>query len=75
MTRKDYEELAAALRTVNVQLRKQALNSPVTNDYFDGGVDGALLATSAIAVALADDNPRFDRARFMAAANPARLTR
>ena len=55
MTRKDYERLAAAL------LRTR----PMSDDRFDGWKD----AVEAVAGALADDNPRFDRARFLAACN------
>lgn len=55
MTRKHYEALAAALLATR----------PMSDERFAGGND----AVVAVAAALAADNPRFDRARFLAACN------
>lgn len=56
MSRKDYEAIAAALKDEALSLSH---------------VDGASTCVPAIAARLAtvfaDDNPRFDRARFLAA--------
>lgn len=54
MTRKDYVQLAEALKAA-----AYALNPPERA--------GAILAAQEIALALAADNPRFDRARFIKA--------
>ncbi len=54
MTRKDYILLADALKAA-----AYALNPPERT--------GALLAANEIAHSLAEDNPRFDRARFLKA--------
>lgn len=53
MTRKDYERLAAALLSTR----------PMGDERFEGWSD----AVKAVANALAADNPRFDRERFVAA--------
>ena len=55
MTRKDYILLADALKAA-----AYALNPPERN--------GALLAANEISHCLAEDNPRFDRVRFLKAA-------
>ena len=54
MTRKDYILLADALKAA-----AYSLNPPERT--------GALLAANEIAHCLAEDNPRFDRARFLKA--------
>ena len=54
MTRKDYVLLAEALKAVI-----QSVDKPERT--------GALLAANEIAHCLAEDNPRFDRARFLKA--------
>ena len=57
MTRKDYELIAGAVR--------DALHS--ARPWSEDKEDGIRLAVRSIADALAADNPRFDRSRFLAA--------
>jgi hypothetical protein len=60
MTRKDYVALAAALRdTLLINLS--------TPDQLAGAKAAHHSAVTRVAVVLARDNPRFDRARFLAA--------
>lgn len=56
MTRKDYELIAKVLKDLN-------------DDFNNGGADEVSLALVAeeLATALALDNPRFNRARFVSA--------
>jgi hypothetical protein len=54
MTRKDYILIAAAIKGARAQFPKQTLH-------------GSRLVAEYIADALAHDNPRFDRARFLTA--------
>ena len=56
MTKKDYELIAAAVRE-NAALTRR-------DDAFKAAVADV---AGSLAVALASDNPRFDRARFLAA--------
>lgn len=56
MTKKDYELIAQAFRAVTDVL-------DVSDDEYRGVREVAV----AIALRLADNNPRFDRARFLAA--------
>lgn len=58
MTRKDYILIAEALR--NTHAREVELNGQ------EGTAGGIRLAASALADALASDNPRFDRKHFLA---------
>lgn len=60
MTRKDYELIAAALRMSRVG----NLAGNENRALYNNGVDNA--ATN-VADALASDNPRFDRERFLSA--------
>lgn len=64
MTRKDYVLLAAALRTALEATREDMQDS---DDRF-ACVFGVIGAATAIADALARDNQRFDRDRFLKAA-------
>ena len=57
MTRKDYELIAAATR--------DALHS--ARPWSEDKEEGIRLTARSIADALAADNPRFDRSRFLAA--------
>lgn len=59
MTRKDYNRIAAALRAVRESY------SPGWNPNLFRALDDV---TAALAGTLAEDNPRFDRHRFAAAA-------
>lgn len=56
MTHKDYEAIAAAIYSVKMDAREILGSHSVLR-----------MATERIANALADDNPRFDRARFLGA--------
>ena len=60
MTRKDYIALARALTAARANNRTGDANRALYNN----GIDNA---AACIADALAADNPRFDRARFLAA--------
>ena len=62
MTRKDYILLATALRDAH-----EAIIAKEPADSVRTLRDGADYAADYIADALAHDNPRFDRARFVAA--------
>lgn len=59
MTRKDYAAIAAALAEAR-EIAGQTQGSV--------GRIGVAIATQQVAEVLAADNPRFDRARFLAAA-------
>lgn len=59
MTRKDYILIAETLR--------KAGEIHVGDDYQRGKKAGVLVAVEFIADALKGDNPKFDRARFIAA--------
>lgn len=61
MTRKDYVLIAAALRDT-------ALIECPNFDYLAGVKAGHASAVHRVCDAMAKDNPRFDRARFLAAA-------
>jgi hypothetical protein len=61
MSRKDYELIAAALKSARVPSTLGNQNKAI----YHNGVDNAV---AFIAQALAKDNPRFDGARFRAAA-------
>ncbi len=67
MTRKDYIALAASLKSVARFARADSEVTPA---------EVAALAAEVIADALAADNPRFDRSRFLAACGvaPSRAT-
>jgi hypothetical protein len=62
MTKKDYKLIAAALKGAHVSLR---VHFPVAAFL------GWRVAADRVADALAQDNPRFDRARFLKAAGVA----
>lgn len=64
MTHKDFVLIAAALATA-----KNEPSCTTDRNYNKGWSDGVDAAISAMAIALATTNPRFDRARFLAAAN------
>jgi hypothetical protein len=67
MTRRDYVRIAAALRSA------RPIDEPRNGgDLMAIGARAAwLTAVEHVALALAQDNPRFDRARFYAAAGGA----
>jgi hypothetical protein len=60
MTRKDYILIAAALNDTLL------IDCPSV-EFLNGAKAAAISASQRIADALAHDNPRFDRARFLAA--------
>lgn len=62
MTRKDYQAIAYAIAGARV-----AIKAKEPNDSQQDLLDGTSYAADYIADALARDNPRFDRARFLAA--------
>ena len=62
MTRKDYILIAAALRNAHDAIRQK---EPA--ECHDDMLDGIGYAADYLVDALANDNPRFDRARFLAA--------
>lgn len=59
MTRKDYELIARAL--------KEARMHAIRSDAEEGGGFWLRVVASELALALASDNPRFDRDRFLKA--------
>lgn len=59
MTRKDYILIADALREAIAELAKRDAGELLSA--------GAMLAASELSYRLQDDNPRFDRARFLSA--------
>lgn len=60
MTRKDFELIAKAMRAA----RNDYADNSLTHSTARRGIDNAIAELS---YALADTNPRFDRARFVAA--------
>lgn len=68
MTKRDFEAIAAAIRAARNECAAPHYTTP---DHGAGFDDGASAAACAVAGAVADYcatvNPRFDRARFMAA--------
>ena len=60
MTRKDYILIAEALRDAIKELAKREGDGELLSA-------GAMLAASELSYRLQDDNPRFDRARFLSA--------
>lgn len=60
MTRKDYVLIAEALKHARDQI-------PATGEHVAHELLGNSSSARSIANALADDNPRFDRARFLQA--------
>ncbi len=64
MTRKDYVRIAAAIRKAFDYVNEA---DSLTADEAAAAVDGVSAAISFIANALLDDNPRFDRTRFIEA--------
>lgn len=72
MTRKDYVAIAAAIRTVVVQTtdaRKilEAAGKTASAHHADGKLSGAYAIAHVLADVMERDNPRFDRAKFIAA--------
>lgn len=63
MTRKDYERIAKALADAHAAVHGLV---PEVQSRYHSGIDWA---TSSIADALEAENPRFDRNRFLDAAN------
>lgn len=62
MTRKDYIRLATAINQARAEIRMKEPEECAADL-----LDGTSYAADFIADALADDNPNFDRARFLAA--------
>lgn len=69
MTRKDYISIASALASV------EAMNEEALGDPAGIGASTLRLTVSEVARVLANDNPRFDHARFEAAALPRETAR
>lgn len=72
MTKKDFERIAAALRSqiatgnrLLADAREKGLYSAA--NIWDGHVSGLIVAAETLATVAAEGNPRFDRARFLAA--------
>lgn len=66
MTRKDYEALAAAIRAARAEIEEKEMGSGLVTSVADL-LDGTAYAAEFIADALARDNPRFNRERFLSA--------
>lgn len=66
MSRKDYEAIAAAVREVRALFAAEARHPYPERDDVLIGIDATV---KAVADALANDNPRFDRTRFLVACN------
>lgn len=60
MTRKDYVAIAEAIYTTRETL-------PIVTGYWEAQLEAIGRATQLVADVFAEDNPRFDRARFIAA--------
>lgn len=77
MTRKDYERIAAAIAEGIAETERIAAAGGLSQPGYLAGMSyGLATAASLIANALTDDNPRFDKARFMAASiNAGSVTR
>ena len=69
MTRKDYLAIAAALKNDAAHLEPNAVYKDYTKmpQWNAGAYDQWHTTVLALASVLASDNPRFDRARFLAA--------
>lgn len=69
MSKKDYEVIAKALYNHRTDYRERANQShdPEVTERFVGGLWAWREIRNAIADALAQDSPRFDRARFIEA--------
>jgi hypothetical protein len=68
MTKKDYILIAAALRGDAAHLTHQAgIPYERMTPWYRGAYDQWNTAAMAVADALASDNPKFDRSRFLAA--------
>jgi hypothetical protein len=61
MTRKDYELIAAALKASSTP------SIPLSDEEFAGFNFGFRQTVHAVALSLAETNPRFDKSRFEAA--------
>lgn len=71
MTKKDFEATAAIIKNRRAVYQTVSVRSRPRNDHAVGFDYGALNALEVVALDMADmfaaDNPRFDRARFLAA--------
>ena len=65
MTRKDYVRIAAAIRKAFDYVNEA--DSLTADEVGSAAIDGISASISFIANALSDDNPRFDRTRFVEA--------
>lgn len=64
MTRKDYVLIAAKLREARITLHGTGTDTESRKAAYNSGCDNA---AHRVADALEQDNPRFDRARFLVA--------
>jgi hypothetical protein len=64
MTRKDYELIAGAMRAANVYFSSAMMPSADESEMKRAAIN---YAANQLADRLAEDNPRFDRARFIEA--------
>ena len=62
MTRKDYETIAAAIKAA-----AQNIDPDYSRETVNNMLHGVIMSAHALADALAQENPRFDRARFLKA--------
>lgn len=72
MTKKHFAAYAAALRSqyeTAMRLKKDADSKQLFNaaNLWDGQASGLIVAAETFATVAAEQNPRFDRARFLAA--------
>lgn len=72
MTKKHYTALAAALKSqydTAMRLKRDAESKHLFNaaNLWDGQASGIIVAAETFATVAAEQNPRFDRARFLAA--------
>ena len=67
MTRKDYEKIAATLKDMRVDFAHDGLGEAEYIAYMDGARHQFRIICENMTTMLANDNPRFDRARFLKA--------
>lgn len=67
MTKKDYEKIAATLKDMRVDFPHDGLREDEYIAYMDGARHQFRLICENMTAMLANDNPRFDRARFLKA--------
>ena len=67
MTKKDYEKIAATLKDMRVDFAHDGLGEAEYIAYMDGARDQFRNIVENMTAMLANDNPRFDRAKFLRA--------